>query len=86
MRPVALLLCLLASPAFAQSTQTIPFRRMTDPVQLAVGPTAQATMIPPDRLKDPGSGAPLNSFLVVTAPRPEGRGFCASSDIGGSYN
>jgi hypothetical protein len=41
------------------------FRRMTDPVQAAVGPTAQATMVPASKLIDPMSGLPLGSFYVV---------------------
>jgi hypothetical protein len=65
MRILALLLCLLPAPVLAQSTQTIPFRRMSDPVQVSIGPTAQVTMIPPDRLKDPANGTPLSSFYVV---------------------
>lgn len=46
-------------------TPTNAFRRMTDPVQAAVGPTAQATMVPANRLVDPMSGLPLGSFYVV---------------------
>lgn len=65
MRILALLLCLLSVPAFAQSTQSIPFRRMSDPVQIQVGATAQPTMVPPERLKDPATGQPLASFYVV---------------------
>jgi len=65
MHLLALILCLLAGSAAAQSTQTIPFRRMSDPVQLAVGPTAQPTMIPPSSLIDPASGQRLNSFYVA---------------------
>jgi hypothetical protein len=60
-----LALCMVAGPALAQSTQTIPFRRMSEPVQLAVGPTAQATMVPPERLLDPASSQRLSSFYVV---------------------
>jgi hypothetical protein len=65
MRKLALFLCLLATPVLAQSTQSIPFRRMSEPVQLAVGATAQTTMVPPERLRDPANGLPLNSFYVV---------------------
>jgi hypothetical protein len=65
MRRLVLFFCLLATPVLAQSTQGIPFRRMSEPVQLAVGPTAQMTMVPPDRLKDPANGQPLTSFYVV---------------------
>lgn len=62
----AFLLCLLAVPAFAQSTQTIPFRRMTDPVQITVGLTPQPTMVPPEKLQDPAvPTARLSSFYVV---------------------
>lgn len=65
MRWLAILPCLLASQALAQSTQTIPFRRMSEALQLAVGPTSQPTMVPPERLNDPATGQPLNSFMVV---------------------
>jgi hypothetical protein len=65
MRWLALVLCLLASQALAQSTQTIPFRRMSEPVQLTVGTASQPTMIPPEKLVDPVSNQRLNSFLVV---------------------
>jgi hypothetical protein len=65
MRAPALILCLLAGPALAQSTQTIPFRRMTEPVQVNIGPTPQMTMVPPTSLKDPMNGLPLSSFYVV---------------------
>lgn len=46
-------------------TPTNAFRRMTDPVQAAVGPTAQATMVPASKLVDPMGGQPLGSFYVV---------------------
>jgi len=66
MRALALFLLLIASgPALAQSTQGIPFRRMSEPVQLAVGPTARTTMVPQDSLKDPKSGQKLTSFYVI---------------------
>lgn len=66
MRTIALLLALLAAdPALAQSTQGIPFRRMSEPVQLTVGPTAQNTNVPPANLRDPKSGQRLTSFYVV---------------------
>ena len=82
MRKLAILLSLLAGPAAAQSTQTIPFRRMSDPVQLAVGPTAQATMIPPERLVDPMSGQRLSSFYVVNPNNVwvRARGFTNAAD------
>lgn len=63
---VAFLLCLAASPVLAQSTQTIPYRRMSDPVQITVSSTPQATMVPPEKLFDPASPAMrLTSFYVV---------------------
>lgn len=65
MRWFVLALCLLAGPAAAQSTQTIPFRRMTDPVQVQIGPTPQMTMVPQEKLKDPANGLPLSSFYVA---------------------
>jgi hypothetical protein len=65
MRIFSLLLCLLAAPAWAQSTQTIPFRRMSEPLQAAVGPAAQPTMVPPALLRDPMNGLPLPSFYVA---------------------
>lgn len=65
MRWLSLVLCLLAAPAAAQSTQTIPFRRMTDPVQVNIGPTPQITVIPAATLKDPKNGLPLSSFYVA---------------------
>ncbi len=46
-------------------TPSNAFRRMTDPVQVAVGPAAQATMVPASKLIDPMSGLPLGSFYVV---------------------
>lgn len=65
----SLFLCLFSilcvCTAHAQSTQGIAFRRMSDPVQLAVGPAAQPTMIPPNVLKDPVSGQPVTTFYVV---------------------
>jgi hypothetical protein len=65
MRRLGLLLCLVALPALAQSTQTLPFRRMSEPVMVAIGPTPQMTMIPQGSLKDPVNGLPLSSFYVV---------------------
>jgi hypothetical protein len=62
---IAFLLCLIASSAFAQSTQTIPFRRMSEPTQVVVGATAQPTTIPAGRTNDPFTGLPLPSFYVV---------------------
>ncbi|TXN36346.1 hypothetical protein [Methylobacterium sp. WL7] len=65
MRILALLFCLLSAPVLAQSTQTIPFRRMSEPVMVQIGPTPQTTMIPAASLKDPMNGLPLSSFYVV---------------------
>jgi hypothetical protein len=67
MRRLAPLLALLlfVAPAFAQSTQSIPFRRISDPVQLTVAATPTMTMVPQDRLKDPKSGQRVTSFYVV---------------------
>ena len=55
----------IVAPALAQSTQSLPFRRMSEPVQAAVGPTARATMVPPASLRDPMNGLPLPSFYVA---------------------
>lgn len=65
MRALALLLCLLSAPALAQSTQTSPFRRVSEPVRVMIGPNPQSTMIPPEQLRDPANGLLLSSFLVV---------------------
>jgi hypothetical protein len=62
---VAFLLCLIASSALAQTTQGIPFRRMTDPLQVGIGPTPQMTMVPKSVLTDPATGLPLPSFYIV---------------------
>lgn len=51
--------------AFAQSTQGMPFRRMSEPLQLTVGPESQPTMVPQSYLNDPVGGQPLSSFMVV---------------------
>ncbi len=73
-RSILLALALAAGVSSAAEGQTaqnplmVPnnsFRRMTDPVQAAVGPTAQATMVPASKLIDPMSGLPLGSFYVV---------------------
>jgi hypothetical protein len=80
---LAFLLCLVASSAFAQSTQTIPFRRMTDPVQITVGASAQPTMVPPEKLVDPSTpSARLTSFYVVNPNNfwVRAKGFANASD------
>ena len=73
-RSILLALALVAGASSAADAQTqlnplmVPtnaFRRMTDPVQAPVGPTAQATMVPASKLIDPQSGLPLGSFYVV---------------------
>jgi hypothetical protein len=64
-RWIALFLCLLCVPALAQSTSTFAFRRMSEPVQAAVGPTAQATMVPPNLMLDPVSKQRLGSFYIA---------------------
>lgn len=76
---------LLVAPAFAQSTQTIPFRRMSEPVPVAVGSTAQMTMIPPERLVDPDAPtARLTSFYVVNPNNfwVRAKGFRNAADCG----
>lgn len=68
---LALVLAVASSAAEGQTAQnplvapTNAFRRMSEPVQATVGPTAQATMVPADRLLDPLSGLKLGSFYVV---------------------
>jgi hypothetical protein len=76
------LLCLIASSALAQSTQSIPFRRMTDPVQITVGSSAQPTIVPPEKLLDPATGARLSSFYVVNPNNfwVRAKGFTSAAD------
>jgi hypothetical protein len=69
---LALALAAGASSAADAQTQLNPlqtpmnaFRRMTDPVMVTVGPTAQPTMVPDGKLIDTQSGLRLGSFYVV---------------------
>lgn len=70
-----------ASPD-TDTTGTFPFRRISEPVMVAIGPAAQMTAVPASTLTNPNTGLPLTTFHVANPNKVWVRlkGYSAASD------